>query len=170
MFARLRSRSLLSGLLSLFLVISLVVLVLAERLENNVRVDRLSQIEEAAGQARELSLYVQYNAHDTNAYTLGHLEHRQEFIEHADAFRRILADLQRDVNTGNLSEEEHDQELLDLLGRIKQTREEYDRASQRLFAAADANRENPTPENQAKEDSAWEASDKLGDKLDEESQ
>ncbi len=165
MFAKSRTGSLLPSLLILLLVLGLVAFVALERLQSNERDIRLSQLYQSARLARELSLYVQYNAHDTNAYTLGHLEHREEYVEHRDAFNGIVKDLQTHIAEGVL-EEENEQPLLD----IEQTRKEYDRASERLFGAADANRGDPSAENQEEEDAAWAAADELGDRLDTESQ
>jgi rsbT co-antagonist protein RsbR len=165
MFSQLRTHVLFSGVVILALVIGLVALTVLERQDLNVHTTLLQQVETARGQARELSLYVQYNAHDSNAYTLGHLEHRQEFVEHAASFTAILDELQRAIDADVLDHDE--QELLDV---IKQTRAEYDQESFQLFAAADANRDTPSPANQAQEDAAWEAADQLGDQLDEQSQ
>jgi methyl-accepting chemotaxis protein len=161
MFTQLRTRLLISSLATIMVVTGLIIFILLERINVNTRVDHLTQLETAAKQARELSLFVQYNAHDTNAYTLGHLEHRQEFVKHAAAFTAIELDLQARIDQGILEQDERDR-----LDQIRQLRAEYDRAAQQLFAAGDSLRGTPSPAAQAQVDAAWERADQLGDELD----
>jgi hypothetical protein len=165
MFVKLRTRLLVSSLITVSVVVGLLAFILIERINLNARIDKLSQIISGAGMARELSLYVQYNAHDGNAYTLGHLEHRQEFVEHSAAFAATMTQLQGRITSGVLEEDE--QTALD---QIAQLRVAYIRASEDLFVAADANRATPSAANQAREDSSWETADQLGDQLDDASQ
>lgn len=163
--ARLRSRLLISALVSVVVIGALVALVVGERLDLNQQQEQLLDLKDAVRQARELSLYVQYNAHDTNAYTLGHLEHREEFVEHAAAFRALVEELQqRGVDRQFHADSE------ELLQEVIALREQYDQASLALFDAADTNRISPSPANQAAEDAAWERADVLGDELDTASQ
>ncbi|MBA3533478.1 MAG: HAMP domain-containing histidine kinase [Ardenticatenales bacterium] len=158
----LRRQLLFSSTLTTLLVLFLAFLVVAERQTLNSLVGRLAATTTLAEQSRELSLYVQYNAHDVSAYTLGHQEHLGEFEIHANAFYDILDSLDRGVTDGLLHlEEAH------LLAEIRQLRSEYDEASQLLFAAAEVNRLTPSPQNQALEDDAWAETDQLGDQLDE---
>jgi PAS domain-containing protein len=49
---------------------------------------------------------------------------------------------------------------------IRPTRERYDRAVTSLFAAADQHRRDGTPRTQRRQDTAWAATDRLGDELD----
>jgi len=81
MFVRLRTRLLVSSLITVSLVVALLAFILIERINANTRIDQLVKITSGAGLARELSLYVQYNAHNTNAYILGHLEYRPEVAQ-----------------------------------------------------------------------------------------
>ncbi|HEY0603103.1 MAG TPA: HAMP domain-containing protein [Herpetosiphonaceae bacterium] len=147
------------------IVVGLLAFILFIQLRFNNRVQTLNELRDAMSSARELSLYTQYNAHDTNAYALGHLEHLAEFEEHSAAFAADLALLDQSVQTGILDEDEQAQ-----LEQIRATRLEYDRAAQALFATADANRSAPSAANQAAADAAWEQSDRLGDQVDQESQ
>ena len=162
---QLRTRLLAGSLTTIALVMGLMTFIFLERRDLNTHTTRLVRLENAARRARELSLYVQYNAHDTNAYALGHLEHSQEFAEHGAAFHVIFAALHESLATGIL--DEHVQSDLD---RIAAVRTEYERAVQRLFAAADADRAAPSAEHQAAVDAAWEEADQLSDQLDELSQ
>jgi anti-anti-sigma regulatory factor/HAMP domain-containing protein len=162
---RLRTQLLVAGLVKILLVGGLVAIVAVERQHQSADARTLYQLADATRQARELSLYVQYNAHDTNAYTLGHLEHRQEFTEHSAEFDTLLAMLQGHVDAELLDADEREQ-----LDEIQQTRAAYLTASERLFVAADAQRVNPSPANLSAQDAAWEASDQLGDQLDDQSQ
>ena len=86
---RLRTRLLGSGLVAVVLVISLVTFVLIERRNYTEQIAQLAQLQRATAVVRELSLYTQYAAYDTNAYALGHLEHRQEYAKHAAACTAI---------------------------------------------------------------------------------
>jgi rsbT co-antagonist protein RsbR len=165
MFVRLRTRLLVSSLVTVGLVIGLLSFILLERVNLNARIDQLVQITSGAGLARELSLYVQYNAHDTNAYLLGHLEHRQEFAEHAQAFGATVDQLQERISAGILEEDE--QTALD---QIAQLRAAYTRTSEDLFAAADVNRASPSIDNQGRLDQAWETAEQLENQLDSASQ
>jgi PAS domain S-box-containing protein len=139
--------------------------VLLERSDLNGKIAELSRVQALGISARELSLYVQYNAHDTNAYTLGHVEHRQEYVAHAEQFRRELDEVERGLAEGAV-----DRKTEQALQPIGPTRERYERASLRLFRAADQNRGAPTRKNQQREDAAWEKADTLGDELDQLSQ
>jgi rsbT co-antagonist protein RsbR len=165
MVTQLRTRLLISNLVTVLLVAGLVVFALFERSSLNTQIDTLATQEQAAGRARELSLYIQYNAHDTNAYTLGHVEHRQEFDEHAAAFATVLADIQAQIDSGVLDEDEQES-----INAIADLRTRYDQAASNLFAAADAQRAAPSAESQARLDTAWQATDELGDQIDTASQ
>lgn len=135
MSGRSRSRSWVSGTAILILLLVLVAFVMAERQVSQRLEDRVAEIAQSAGWARESSLYVQHNAHDTDAPTLGHLEHRGKYAEHAEAFTVIVRRLQDRVDDGDFNEPERH-----ILIRIVGFREAYDLASETLFAAADANR------------------------------
>ena len=161
---RLRNLFPISAIITLALLSGFVGFVLLERAEVNADIEELSRTQAWKGLARELSLYVQYNAHDTNAYTLGHLEHRQEYVEHGEQFRWTLSRIER-----GLARRALDPKTKLALDPIRPARERYERASRRLFRAAVQNRP-PTPKSQELEDAAWETTDKLGDQLDEESQ
>lgn len=165
MFARLRDRLILSSIVSVAIVLGLLAFILLIQLRFSDRVQSLNLLRDMSESARELSLYTQYNAHDTNAYALGHLEHRQEFEEHAAAFNQHLSMIEQGIAAGIVSQDEQVQ-----IERIRGTRREYDRASQALFAAADANRAEPSATNQIAENVAWWEADQLGDQLDEQSQ
>ncbi|MBV9787764.1 MAG: HAMP domain-containing protein [Chloroflexi bacterium] len=128
-------------------------------------VTNIGYVRGAAITARELSLYTQYNAHNTNAYALGHREHRAEFDVHAAAFMANLAQIERDIASGVLDEDE--QEQIDLL---RATRVEFDRSAQALFVAVDTNLATPSAANQAAVEAAWQETDRLADQLDGESQ
>ena len=156
-----RSRSWVSGTAILVLLLILVAFVMAERRVSQTLEDRVTEIAQSAGWARELSLYVQHNAHDTNAYTLGHLEHRRKYADHAEAFSVIVRRLQDRVEDGAFNEDE-----IHILGRIVEFREAYDLASESLFAAADANRKGPSARNEKRQDAAWEVANAMGDQLD----
>ncbi|HEY0738279.1 MAG TPA: HAMP domain-containing protein, partial [Herpetosiphonaceae bacterium] len=147
------------------IVVGLLAFILFIQLRFHQRVQTLNNLRNAMSNARELSLYTQYNAHDTNAYALGHLEHLAEFEEHTAAFATALAGLEQDIQVGILDEDEQAQ-----VEKIRATRLEYNRAAQALFAAADANRGAPSAANQAAADTTWEQADRLGDQVDQESQ
>lgn len=161
MVSQLRTRLLISNLVTVLLVGGLVGFALLERSSLEAQIEKLTAQEQAVGRARELSLYVQYNAHDTNAYTLGHLEHSAEYAEHALGFNAALTDIQDWIDSEVLDEDE--QEVVE---QIKELHARYDQAAYDLFAAADANRVTPNADNQARQDGAWEVSDQLGDELD----
>jgi HAMP domain-containing protein/anti-anti-sigma regulatory factor len=164
-FAQLRTRLFLSSLVTVAIVVGLLAFILYIQLRFNQRVQTLNELRNAMSSARELSLYTQYNAHDTNAYALGHLEHLAEFKEHSAAFAAALTGLEQSLQAGILDEDEQEQ-----IEQLRATRLEYDRASQALFATADAHRGAPSEANQAAADIAWEQADRLGDQLDQESQ
>jgi len=147
------------------LLAGLVGFLLIERSDLNRSVAELSRVQALEGKARELSLYVQYNAHDTNAYTLGHVEHRLEYVSHAEQFNRVVRDIEHDLSRSSL-----DQTIELTLNPIRPTRARYERASERLFRAADRNRRAPAAMNQQRQDAAWEQTHKLGDQLDDHSQ
>lgn len=163
---QLRTRLLASTLTTVALIGALLVLVVMERTDLNRRQQVLLDLKNDVRLARELSLYVQYGAHDTNAYTLGHLEHRDEFTEHAAEFRAVTASLQ--THDGD-DAGGHDPGAM-LVDQIATLRGAYDAASLALFEAADAMRAASSPANQAAQDVAWERADQLGDELDETSQ
>jgi anti-anti-sigma regulatory factor/HAMP domain-containing protein len=163
--ARLRTRFVISGLVITLLVIGAVGLFFAERRSYNQQVNSLREIQAAVVLARELSLYTQYNAHDTAAYTLGNPEHRQEFAAHAQAFSATLSRLQQLIDSGMLDDDEQEQ-----TSAIGSLREQYDSAAEALFAAADANRASPSAEGQAGLEQAWQEQDRLGDAIDAASQ
>lgn len=165
MFAQLRTRLLLSSVVTVAIVFGLLAFTLFIQIRFNERVQTLNALRDAMSSARELSLYTQYNAHDTNAYALGHLEHRAEFEEHSAAFAAQLSLLEQHIQAGILDEDDQAQ-----VERIRATRVEYNRASQALFAASDANRSAPSAANQAAANASWEQADQLGDQLDTESQ
>ncbi|MCW3016396.1 MAG: Two-component hybrid sensor and histidine kinase regulator [Solirubrobacterales bacterium] len=154
----------LSLVITLALPAALVGYVVVERRGVGREVEAVRRVQELAVAARVLSLYVQYNAHDTSAYTLGHLGHRQEFVRHAAQFRRVLGQIERGLAR------DPDPKAGSALAAIGPSRARYDRGSSRLFVAADRNRRAPTPSNQEREDAAWVSTDKLGDRLDQESQ
>lgn len=161
----LQTRLLASLGLTVLLIILLLVGVVLERSVRDRETRNFATLKDAARFARELSLYVQYNAHDTNAYTLGHLEHGEEFIDHQQAFVERVAMLESMQQTEALPPLATEQ-----LQAIRDLRVRYVAASEQLFAAADANRLNPSAATQQAEDAAWEESDVLGDELDAASQ
>jgi hypothetical protein len=116
---------------------------------------------DAALSGRELAVATQYKAHDTNAYALGHLEHREEFAQHAKEFAWSFTAIQTALSAGLL-----DEDTVERLDTVRRVREAYTAANERLFDAADAQRTAPSPANQAALDAAWEAQDTLGDELD----
>jgi PAS domain S-box-containing protein len=154
-----------SAISTLALLAALVGFVLFERADINTSVDQTARVESLVVSARELSLFVQYTAHDVNAYMLGHLEHRKEFGEHIEQFKRTLREMKRGA-TSDVS----DREERFALYPIGLTAESYDRTTSRVFQAADLNRRAPTPKNQARLDAEWTTADGLGDQLDRESQ
>lgn len=164
-FAQLRTRLLLSSVVTVAIVVGLLASILVLQLRFNNRVQTLNALRDAMANARELSLYTQYTAHDTNAYALGHLEHLAEFDEHVAAFATVLTGLEQSVQAGILDEDEQTQ-----IDQLRATYLAYDRAAQALFAAADTNRAAPSVANQAAVDTAWEQTDQLGDQMDQESQ
>ncbi|HEY0603104.1 MAG TPA: HAMP domain-containing protein [Herpetosiphonaceae bacterium] len=129
------------------------------------RAQTIGLVRGAAITARELSLYTQYNAHDTSAYALGRQEHRAEFDEHAAAFADNLAQMEQSVTIGILEEDEQEQ-----VERIRATRAQFDQSAEALFAVVDANRATPSAANQAAFDAAWQEFDRLADQLDDDSQ
>jgi rsbT co-antagonist protein RsbR len=165
MMNQLRTRLAVSTLITALLVAGMIGFALVERLALNESIVTLSRQGSGARLARELSLYVQYNAHDTNAYTLGHTEHRAEFNEHAVAFTSVLAEIQALITAGVLDDDE--QESLDMVTAL---RARYEQAAADLFAAADTQRAAPSADGQTLLDAAWQTADDLGDQLDEASQ
>ncbi|MBA3470953.1 MAG: STAS domain-containing protein [Herpetosiphonaceae bacterium] len=165
MATQLRTRLLISNLITVLLVAGLLGFAVLERASLNAQITKLARQKEGAGYARELSLYTQYNAHDTNAYTLGHLEHREEYTEHSLKFTAVLADIEALIDSEIIDKTE--QERVDA---IKGLHARYIQASYDLFAAADANRAAPNPANQARQDATWEIADTLGDEIDDASQ
>jgi anti-anti-sigma regulatory factor/HAMP domain-containing protein len=158
---RLRTRFVLSGVIAVVLVIGLVTLFVVERRNYTDSLVLVDAAHNAALEGRELAVATQYNAHDTNAYALGHLEHREEFAEHAERFARSFTALQDALDAGLL-----DEDTVERLDTIRQVREAYTAAADRLFRAADTQRASPSPANQATLDAAWEVQDGLGDQLD----
>lgn len=165
MIVRISTRLLISGLVTILVVLSLISFIVVERRDLNAQTAKLIDLQKAVSQVRELSLYVQYSAHDTNAYALGHLEHREEFVKHTQVLARIALDLQQIVDQGLL-----DQDAQVQFDRIKRTRKQYERSAQQLFIAIEANRDTPSTKNRAQEDEAWETSSQLSDQLDRDSQ
>ena len=165
MFSQIRTRLFLSSAVIIVIVVGLIAFVLIERGDLNTHIAATTQLTTAAGRARELSLYVQYSASDASAYTLGHTEFRPEYAKHAALFARILAELQRMGKAGLL-----DAAASTNLDHIKETRTAYDRAAQQLFVAVNANRNLPSPENQAQETAAWDQTRLIADQVDRETQ
>jgi len=165
MFSQIRTRLFLSSAVILAIVVGLIAFVLIERGDLNTHIAATTQLTTAAGRARELSLYVQYSASDASAYTLGHTEFRPEYAKHAALFAQILAELQRLGKAGLL-----DAAVSTDLDHIKETRTAYDRAAQQLFVAANANRNLPSPTNQAQERAAWDQTRLIADQVDRETQ
>ncbi len=165
MFSQIRTRLFLSNAVILAIVVGLIAFVLIERGDLNTHIAATTQLTTAAGRARELSLYVQYSASDASAYTLGHTEFRPEYAKHAALFAQILAELQRLGKAGLL-----DAAVSTDLDHIKETRTAYDRAAQQLFVAANANRNLPSPTNQAQERAAWDQTRLIADQVDRETQ
>ncbi|HEY0737216.1 MAG TPA: HAMP domain-containing protein [Herpetosiphonaceae bacterium] len=165
MFTQLRTRLLLSSVVTVVIVLAALVLIFFFQLRFAERAQTIGNVRGAAITARELSLYTQYNAHDTGAYALGRQEHRAEFDEHAAAFAANLAQIEQSVTGGFLEEDEQEQ-----IDRIRATRAQFDRTAEALFAAVDANRATPSAANQAAFDAAWQEFDALADQLDHDSQ
>ncbi|MFL5804261.1 MAG: HAMP domain-containing protein [Roseiflexaceae bacterium] len=165
MFSQIRTRLFLSSAVIIAIVVGLIAFVLIERGDLNTHIAATTQLTTAAGRARELSLYVQYSASDASAYTLGHTEFRPEYAKHAALFAQILAELQRMGKAGLL-----DAVASSDLDHIKETRTAYDRAAQQLFVAANANRNLPSPANQAQETAAWDQTRLIADQVDRETQ
>ncbi len=161
MFSQIRTRLLLSSILIIVIVVGSIAFALFERDDLNRVIDEATQLTTAAGRARELSLYVQYSAYDASAYSLGHLEFRPEYAKHAALFAQVLADLQRMGKEGLLGMAADEE-----LERIKETRTAYDRAAQQLFVAANANRNIPSPENEALQTAAWDQTRLIADRID----
>jgi rsbT co-antagonist protein RsbR len=165
MFSQIRTRLFLSSAVIIAIVVGLIAFVLIERGDLNTHIAATTQLTTAAGRARELSLYVQYSAADASAYTLGHTEFRPEYAKHAALFAQILAELQRMGKAGLL-----DAATSADLDHIKETRTAYDRAAQRLFVAANANRNLPSQANQAQVTAAWDQTRLIADQVDRETQ
>jgi rsbT co-antagonist protein RsbR len=163
MFSQLRTRLFLSSAVIVAIMVGLIAFLLIERGDLNTRMAEMTQLTTAAGRARELSLYVQYSASDASAYTLGHTEFRPEYAKHAALFAQVLADLQR-MGKANLLDAAANADL----NRIKETRTAYDRAAQQLFVAVNANRNLPSPANQAQETAAWDQTRLMADQVDQE--
>jgi anti-anti-sigma regulatory factor/HAMP domain-containing protein len=161
MFSQIRTRLLLSSVLIIAIVVGSIAFVLIERNDLNRYIDEATQLTTAAGRARELSLYVQYSAYDASAYSLGHLEFRPEYAKHSALFDQVLAELQRMGKDGLLGMEADEE-----LEGIKETRTAYSRAAQQLFVAANANRNLPSPENQALQTVAWDQTRMMADRID----
>ena len=165
MFSQLRTRLFLSSAVIVAIIVGLIAFLLLERGDLNTQMAEMTQLATAAGRARELSLYVQYSASDASAYTLGHTEFRPEYAKHAALFAQVLADLQR-MGKANLLDAAANADL----NRIKETRTAYDRAAQQLFVAVNANRNLPSPANQAQETAAWDQTRLMADQVDQETQ
>jgi rsbT co-antagonist protein RsbR len=165
MFSQLRTRLFLSSAVIVAIMVGLIAFLLLERGDLNTQMAEMTQLTTAAGRARELSLYVQYSASDASAYTLGHTEFRPEYAKHAALFAQVLAELQRMGKAGLL-----DAAASADLDHIKETRTTYDRAAQQLFVAANANRNLPSPANQAQETAAWDQTRQIADQVDQETQ
>lgn len=161
MLIRLRSRLLAGNIVTITLVIVLLVLFLIERLDYQSYTSRQIELDRAARVARELSLYVQYNIHDTNAYLLGHLEYKQSYKDHAVAFDKLIAELQNDIDTGVLENSERA-----VLDQIRRLRADFDKASLQMFNIADVRRVASSPQSQIIEEEAWRRSEQLGNEVD----
>ena len=134
-----RRRLLAGSCFTVIILLGLLGLVLLSQARTNDEIAALDAALVASREARELSLYVQYNAHDTDAYTLGHLEHRQEFDEHRAAFTALIDRLRARLGGGFAPA------MVAQLDTISQTRASYDTAASALFAAAHQNRTQPSP-------------------------
>lgn len=165
MFTQLRTRLLLSSVVTVAIVLAALALIFFFQLRFVERAQTIGNVRGAAIAARELSLYTQYNVHDTNAYALGHQEHRAKFGERAAAFATAVTSLEQSIQAGVLDEDEQEQ-----VDQIRATRSRFDRSAEMLFAAVDANRASPSAANQAAFDAAWQESEQLADQLDDESQ
>lgn len=102
--------------------------------------------------ALRMAVAVQYNAHDVNAYLLGHAEHRQEFVEHSEQFNQALTTAEQQSN---------DPLFQSQLAELKRLRTAYDEGSLTLFNLFDRR---VGLEEQL--DQQWEVADSLGDELD----
>ncbi|HEX6290453.1 MAG TPA: HAMP domain-containing protein [Herpetosiphonaceae bacterium] len=163
MFAQLRTRLWMSSLATVAVVIGLLAFMLLIQVRFNERVHHISNLKDAANDARELALYTQYMVHDNDAYALGHREHRAEFEGHVTTIAALYTRLQQAIDSGVLdpTEQMH-------IDQMRALHEQYGRAARQLFDAADTNLAQPSEANQATQDAAWERADQVGSQLSEE--
>lgn len=165
MFTQLRTRLLVSTIITVGIVLVTLAFIFFFQLRFVEHVTTIGNVRGAAITARELNLYTQYNVHDTNAYAFGHRERRAEFDEHTAAFVANLGQIERDIASGVLDEDEQEQ-----IDKLRATRVQFDRSAQALFTAVDANLAAPSSANQAAFEAVWQETEWLADQLDDESQ
>ncbi|GAB4109174.1 MAG: hypothetical protein OHK0022_61650 [Roseiflexaceae bacterium] len=138
MFVLIRSRLLLGSALTLALVVGLVAFMIVDQLTFSQELARLKALENVARQARELSVYIHRDSQAINAYRLGRLDRREQFLANARAFSATIATLEDAVAQGALG-----QQVATSLDRFKIIKLEYNLAAQELFAVTDEQRRNP---------------------------
>ncbi len=138
MFVLIRSRLLLGSATSLALVVGLVAFLIVEQLAFGQELARLKALEDVARLARELSVYIHRDSQAINAYRLGRLDRREQFLANARDFSATIARLEGAVTQGRL-----DQQAAATLDRFKIIKLEYNLAAQELFAVTDEQRRSP---------------------------
>ncbi|HEU4329229.1 MAG TPA: STAS domain-containing protein [Roseiflexaceae bacterium] len=138
MFVLIRSRLLLGSAITLALVVGLVAFMIVEQLAFSQELARLKALEDVARQARELSVYIHRDSQAINAYRLGRLDRREQFLANARDFSATIARLEEAVARGQLG-----QGATATLDRFKIIKLEYNLAAQELFAVTDEQRRSP---------------------------
>jgi anti-anti-sigma regulatory factor/nitrogen fixation/metabolism regulation signal transduction histidine kinase len=157
---RLRTRFVLSGVLAALVVFCLIALVVGERQNYTAVIEQLDTNHSAALQARALTTSARASSYNALAYMLGRVALRDKFTAEVSSFQQNLDALQQASDAGRL-----DSGSKDRLAALRQLHATYTAAAEKLFAAADAQRNGPSPANQAWQLVAWQTVDGLGAQL-----
>lgn len=128
MFSTLRARLLVSGAVTIAVILALAAFLAIERFQMNATLEQLTALAAAAAQARELSLYARSSAHDTTSHLLGHADSRARYQEHRAAFDERAQLLQELAARGRL-----DEHVGDEVTEIVATHQEYDQVASELL-------------------------------------
>lgn len=134
MFSTLRARLLVSGAVTIAVILALAAFLAIERSQMNATLEQLTALAAAAAQARELSLYARSSAHDTTAHLLGHADARERYQEHQAAFDERAQLLQELAASGML-----DDHVGEEVTEIVATYQGYDQVARELLGLSAGN-------------------------------
>ena len=161
MLVRIRTRLVVSTVVTVALLVGLVVFLVVERLSFTDATARLADLEQSARRARELRLYVQSNIHSLLDYQLGHFDHPQDFTASTNAMVATLSTLEQGIAANQL-----DPQIETGLDRFSSLLSEHTVAARETFDAADRLRRDGSAEARADMSRQAKLAEDLGGQMD----